>query len=1082
MATGPSSRPQRPHLKERIFGLMMDAFHDAVGPPKQAVDKRLVEKTWKLMDKVVRYCQNPKVQLKNSPPYMLDILPDTYQHLRLVLARHDDRMAALGDNEFFRVFIDNLLSKSKQAVNLFKEGKERMHDEHSHCRRNLTKLSLIFSHMLTELKAVFPNGSYQGDSFRITKADAADFWRRAFGDRTIVSWKAFRQCLHEVHPISSGLEAMALKSTIDLTCNDYISIFEFDIFTRLFQPWSSLLRNWNVLAVTHPGYMAFLTYDEVKARLQKYISKPGSYIFRLSCTRLGQWAIGYVTADGNILQTIPHNKPLFQALIDGYREGFYLFPDGRNQNPDLSGLCEPLPQDHIKVTQEQYELYCEMGSTFQLCKICAENDKDVKIEPCGHLMCTSCLTAWQESDGQGCPFCRCEIKGTEPIVVDPFDPREFGRRLAVDQFDFRDECRRSDMDILSPTFELEDDDERLEEPPVFINRLASVKKVEHPDSPVSSPPSSPKMGQRRKLPPDPMMGLHHAAAPLPPVPPRLDLVQKMVSPSSPNLSPNSSPKMSRKHEKPLPPPPHLREMGSHRDLPPPPPERPHGSSSRKPLPVTPESPPPRDYPMLPINLPRQADHFMMPPTRPLPVPGTAIDSGAPADGWMGRDLSRMLPLQFGADSGRDFSRAASGPSASESNHRHLALAASPMDAAGQNAATVSHVDSHAGWDFQRHALSSEGGGGVTMMQGDSRQMRPVPVPGLSEHAAAVNNQHVLASDEARHGLELLRLPTAHQHGSDRSGSRKPTEKAKNGTPNGMTDGDSRHNSWRPPSSPNHITSAKKPFPLERLDSSDDEDDGQMHAHTEMSASGYMTNNTPASPQQHNNSLDTDLENQTYDTAYNIQAELMALNMQPELNIEEDEYDFPTHSVPIKAPVDSPQLELDSRLSTNQGSDDEYDVLPHPVPVVPMRRNAHEASRGHRTLEKASSDAGTRGHRNVERCHSDYDMVSGREASDLAQAPARPPKPLPRRASAERSMSQILYESPTQDARPTSQHGWLDSSQQQESAEEERETLISLLMREGYSFEDVHRALVIAQNNLQLARSILREFVAAPVRL
>lgn len=53
--------------------------------------------------------------------------------------------------------------------------------------------------------------------------------------RTIVPWKVFRQCLHEVHQISSGLEAMALKSTIDLTCNDYISVFEFDIFTRLFQ-------------------------------------------------------------------------------------------------------------------------------------------------------------------------------------------------------------------------------------------------------------------------------------------------------------------------------------------------------------------------------------------------------------------------------------------------------------------------------------------------------------------------------------------------------------------------------------------------------------------------------------------------------------------------------------------------------------------------------------------------------------------------------------------------------------------------------------------------------------------------------
>ena len=49
------------------------------------------------------------------------------------------------------------------------------------------------------------------------------------------------------------------------------------------------------------------------------------------------------------------------------------------------------------MTQEQYELYCEMGSTFQLCKICAENSKDIRIEPCGHLLCTHCLTAWQVS-------------------------------------------------------------------------------------------------------------------------------------------------------------------------------------------------------------------------------------------------------------------------------------------------------------------------------------------------------------------------------------------------------------------------------------------------------------------------------------------------------------------------------------------------------------------------------------------------------------------------------------------------------------------------------------------------------------
>lgn len=73
----------------------------------------------------------------------------------------------------------------------------------------------------------------------------------------------------------------------------------------------------------------------------------------------------------------------------------FLFPDGRSINPDLSYLVQDSQEDHIKVTQEQYELYCEMGSTFQLCKICAENDKDIKIEPCGHLLCTPCLTQWQ---------------------------------------------------------------------------------------------------------------------------------------------------------------------------------------------------------------------------------------------------------------------------------------------------------------------------------------------------------------------------------------------------------------------------------------------------------------------------------------------------------------------------------------------------------------------------------------------------------------------------------------------------------------------------------------------------------------
>jgi E3 ubiquitin-protein ligase CBL len=36
---------------------------------------------------------------------------------------------------------------------------------------------------------------------------------------------------------------------------------------------------------------------------------------------------------------------------------------------------------------------------------------------------------WQESEGQGSPFCQCEIKGTESIMVDLFDPKGSGSLL-----------------------------------------------------------------------------------------------------------------------------------------------------------------------------------------------------------------------------------------------------------------------------------------------------------------------------------------------------------------------------------------------------------------------------------------------------------------------------------------------------------------------------------------------------------------------------------------------------------------------------------------------------------------------------
>ncbi|KAM3614835.1 uncharacterized protein V6R79_019655 [Siganus canaliculatus] len=457
----------------------MAAAGSGASQPPSSGDRRLVEKALKKLDKLNELVTNPRLGLKNSPPYLPELVSETIELLIQVWEPYRGCSAAAsqvprGDEaRYLRTHVRNLLDKTDRAVLLFKEGREKIFEETSSYRRNLTKLSLLFSHILWELKAMFPGGCFQGDTYRVTKTEAEEFWRHSFGNKCIVQWNSFKEKLQSVHTFEDGMESMALKSTIDLTCNDHISVFEFDIFTRLFQPWRSLIRNWNQLAVTHPGYMAFLTYDQVVARLKHYLHRPGSYIFRLSCTRMGQWAIGHVTTEGHIVQTIPQNIPLYLALIQGFKEGCYLYPDGRDVNPDLTCLCEPTPRGKVKVTEEQYELYCDIGSTFQLCKICAERDKDTRIQPCGHLLCKPCLIGWQKSAGHTCPYCRCDIRGMETILIEPY-------AASSGQWD-------DDEDAAE-----EDDHEDIE---LMVKEMAALKKFSSLDYKVTSS--------------------HHSAPPLP---------------------------------------------------------------------------------------------------------------------------------------------------------------------------------------------------------------------------------------------------------------------------------------------------------------------------------------------------------------------------------------------------------------------------------------------------------------------------------------------------------------------------------------------------------------------------------------
>lgn len=85
-----------------------------------------------------------------------------------------------------------------------------------------------------------------------------------------------------------------------------------------------------------------------------------------------------------------------------------------------------------------------------------------------------------------------------------------------------------------------------------------------------------------------------------------------------------------------------------------------------------------------------------------------------------------------------------------------------------------------------------------------------------------------------------------------------------------------------------------------------------------------------------------------------------------------------------------------------------------------------------------------------------------------EAPERPPKPLPRRINSERRHSPV----PPVPAPPSSGAAGGEANPQISSE-------IEHLMSQGYSYQDIQKALMIAQNNIEMAKNILREFVSIP---
>lgn len=128
----------------------------------------------------------------------------------------------------------------------------------------------------------------------------------------------------------------------------------------------------------------------------------------------------------------------------------------------------------------------------------------------------------------------------------------------------------------------------------------------------------------------------------------------------------------------------------------------------------------------------------------------------------------------------------------------------------------------------------------------------------------------------------------------------------------------------------------------------------------------------------------------------------------------------------------------------ENEDDGYDVPKPPVPAVLARRTLSDIS-------NASSSFGW--------LSLDGDPTNFSEGS---QVPERPPKPFPRRINSERKAS-----SHQQGAGATANPVAAAASPQLSSK-------IERLMSQGYSYQDIQKALLIAHNNTDTAKNILRE--------
>ena len=158
--------------------------------PPFTVDEKLFENINAFADKIITYCKSESIKPKQSLPCIFNITPRIKKVINKIYQTYKLKLDSLNDIEHFNVTSQNLLEKLKKASEP---------ESTSRKEADLIKLTLILSHILADLQAMFPQNVYDGLKFKIEIPEAANFWNLNFKEKTVVPWRIFEEKLNRIH-------------------------------------------------------------------------------------------------------------------------------------------------------------------------------------------------------------------------------------------------------------------------------------------------------------------------------------------------------------------------------------------------------------------------------------------------------------------------------------------------------------------------------------------------------------------------------------------------------------------------------------------------------------------------------------------------------------------------------------------------------------------------------------------------------------------------------------------------------------------------------------------------------------------